>query len=186
MGGAYYPFNMAERNQFKITMDEGSISIKKKGKSVTISAIFHNENYRVFNRNIGLYTYFHTESGYVRQEPRAFVTGDIEPFGEKRIDFTLDNLDPDKLYSGFFYYYPDATNTWKQMSDPHLIFSEAKGVPGDAYDDGIVTVADVMLTVGHVLGTQGDALNFINTDLNNDGEITITDVMLIVDIIRLK
>lgn len=185
MGGAYYPFNMAERNQFKITMDERSMSIKKKGKSVTISAIFHNENYRVFNRNIGLYTYFHTESGYVRQEPRAFATGDIEPFGEKRIDFTLDNLDPDKLYSAFFYYYPDATNTWKQMSGPHLIFSEAKGVPGDANDDGIVTVADVMLTVGHVLGTQGDALNFINTDLNNDGEITITDVMLIVDIIRL-
>lgn len=183
---SYYHFNLAERNRFKITMDEEGMSIKRNGNSVTVSATFHNDNYRVYNKYIGLYTYFLLENGYTIQQPRAFVTGNIEPFGEKRLDFTLNNMDPDMVYSAFFYYYPDATNSWEQMSGPYLINSQPRGLLGDVNEDGEVSISDVMLTVSYILGSQNEPFNVRNADLNNDGEITIADVMLIVDTILNK
>ena len=183
---SYYHFNLAERNRFNITMDEDGMSIKRNENSVTISATFHNDNYKAYNRYIGLYTYFHLESGYTIQQPRAFVTGNIEPFGEKRLDFTLNNMDPDKVYSAYFFYYPNSTNSWEQMSGPYLVNSHPRRLLGDVNEDGEVSISDVMLTVNYILGSQNEPFNFRNADLNNDGEITIADVMLIVDTILNK
>ena len=60
------------------------------------------------------------------------------------------------------------------------------GIPGDANDDGIVSVADVMLAVNKVLNRPGLVLNEKNADVNNDGSITVADVMLIVKLVLKK
>ena len=61
-------------------------------------------------------------------------------------------------------------------------FREA-GLAGDANEDGIVTVADVMLTVNKVLGKTLATFNEMNADVNSDGKITVSDVMGIVKIV---
>ena len=64
--GTAYPFNLADRNRFNITMDEEGMLIKRNGNSVDITVTFHNDNYRAYDRYIGLYTYFLLENGYAR------------------------------------------------------------------------------------------------------------------------
>lgn len=184
--GTAYPFNLADRNRFNITMDEEGMLVRRNGNSVDITATFHNDNYRAYNRYIGLYTYFRLENGYTIQQPRAFVIGNIEPFGEKRLTFKLDNMDPDMFYSAFFYYYPYETNSWEQMSGPHLINSQPRLLLGDVNDDGEVNISDVIMAVNYILGIQCEPFNFRNADLNNDGVMTISDVTLIVDVILKK
>ena len=57
------------------------------------------------------------------------------------------------------------------------------GLPGDANEDGHVTVADVMLTVNKVLGKTLSTFNERNADVNSDSKITVSDVMGIVKIV---
>ena len=54
---------------------------------------------------------------------------------------------------------------------------------GDVNHDGDVNVADVMMTVGVILGQTVKDFHYENADVNNDGSINITDVMGIVDIV---
>ena len=72
-------------------------------------------------------------------------------------------------HDGFFY--------WKGG------FFKTNGLPGDANDDGNVTVADVMMTVNEVLGENLPAFMKKNADINNDGKITVADVMAIVNLV---
>ena len=78
---------------------------------------------------------------------------------------------------------PDVTSTgdgwyiWKSG-----YFKDA-GLPGDANEDGHVTVADVMLTVNKVLGKTLTTFNERNADVNSDSKITVSDVMGIVKIV---
>ena len=57
------------------------------------------------------------------------------------------------------------------------------GIPGDANNDGIVSVADVMLAVNYVLGNNPANFSFKNANVNNDDRITVADVMAIVKIV---
>ena len=57
------------------------------------------------------------------------------------------------------------------------------GLPGDANEDGHVTVADVMLSVNMVLGKTLTIFNETNADVNSDSKITVSDVMGIVKIV---
>ena len=63
------------------------------------------------------------------------------------------------------------------------VTAEAAGIPGDANNDGIVSVADVMLVVNYVLGNDPANFNFKNANVNNDPKITVADVMAIVKIV---
>ena len=178
-----YPFNMADRNRFIITIDEEGMDVKRNGSSINITANFHNDSFRTYNKYIGLYTYFLTEDGYKIQQPRSFVIGNIEPFGEKRLAFTLDDMDPDMLYSAFFFYYPDDTNSWEKISGPHWVNSYPRQLLGDVNEDGEIDITDVVFVVNYILSTQSESLNLKNADLNNDGKIDISDVIHIVNII---
>ena len=62
-------------------------------------------------------------------------------------------------------------------------FKENNILPGDANEDGHVTVADVMLTVNKVLGKTLTTFNETSADVNSDGKITVSDVMGIVKIV---
>ena len=66
--------------------------------------------------------------------------------------------------------------------DPVKIYRK-KGIPGDANNDGIVSVADVMLAVNYVLGNNPANFSFKNANVNNDDRITVADVMAIVKIV---
>ena len=57
---------------------------------------------------------------------------------------------------------------------------------GDVNHDGDVNVADVMMTVGVILGQTVAGFHFENADMNGDGSLNITDVMGIVDIVLYK
>lgn len=180
---AAYTYNMAERNRFELTMDEDGIRVERYGNRVAITADFRNDSYRTYDKHVGLYTYFLLENGFAIQQPKAFVVGDIEPFGEKRITFTLEDTDPDMLYWALFFYYPDDTNSWEQMGGKHPVNSQPRIPLGDANEDGDVTITDVTLAVSYILETHCETFNIKKADLNNDGEITIADVMLLVDYI---
>ncbi len=57
---------------------------------------------------------------------------------------------------------------------------------GDVNRDGLITVSDIMATVGIIMGkddTQPYTFDHIAADINEDGKITVTDVMGIVAII---
>ncbi len=72
-------------------------------------------------------------------------------------------------HDGFFY--------WKGG------FFKTNGLPGDANDDGNVSVADVMLTVNKAMNKPVATFNEKNADINNDGRITVADVMGIVKLV---
>ena len=54
---------------------------------------------------------------------------------------------------------------------------------GDANGDGMVSVADVMLTVNKVMNKQLTVFYQTNADVNGDGKITVADVMAIVKMV---
>ena len=56
---------------------------------------------------------------------------------------------------------------------------------GDANGDGIVSVSDVTLTVGYILGDKlkDETFFFDNADVDGNGMITVADVTGIVDIV---
>ena len=54
---------------------------------------------------------------------------------------------------------------------------------GDADNDGVVNVNDVMTIVNYILGATPAIFNFENADTNKDGEINILDVMDVVNIL---
>ena len=56
-------------------------------------------------------------------------------------------------------------------------------VPGDANDNGEVTVADVVTIAYHIVGAEVDNFNEFNADVNGDGEIDVTDINQTVNII---
>ena len=53
----------------------------------------------------------------------------------------------------------------------------SKVIKGDADNDGVVNVNDVMTIVNYILGATPAIFNFENADTNKDGEINILDVM---------
>ncbi len=59
----------------------------------------------------------------------------------------------------------------------------ANVLPGDANDDGMVSITDVTYMVDYILGNGTDKFNLKNADVNEDKKIDVTDVTRIVDII---
>jgi 2,3-diphosphopglycerate-independent phosphoglycerate mutase len=55
-----------------------------------------------------------------------------------------------------------------------------EGIPGDANNDGIVNVTDVMLVVRYSGGMEVLDINLKNADINGDGQVNITDAMSII------
>jgi hypothetical protein len=55
--------------------------------------------------------------------------------------------------------------------------------PGDANDDGMVTVGDISTLIDILLGQGTGNINELNADANGDGLITIADVAALIDIL---
>ena len=56
--------------------------------------------------------------------------------------------------------------------------------PGDANEDGMVNVLDVIILIGFILENELPGDNqFITLDLNNDNVLNILDIVLLVEII---
>ena len=180
-----YPFNLRERNTFTITMDEKSMRIKKNGNSVTITATFHNESCNPYTKYIGLFTYFLQDGLFKIQKPNTYPTANIEPYGEQRLTFTLDNLNDNVnlAYLASFYYYPDDSNTWKQLSGYFPILPDQAALLGDANGDHVVNITDAIVIVDYVLGRVNSNFVFVNSDLDKNGIVNITDALSVVDIV---
>ena len=58
---------------------------------------------------------------------------------------------------------------------------EPQVIPGDANDDGHVTIGDVSALIDYLLHNPGANFNETNADVNQDGHITIGDVSAIID-----
>lgn len=56
-------------------------------------------------------------------------------------------------------------------------------IPGDANDDGVVNVLDIITIVNYILGLNPVPFNFENADVNNDGVINVLDIIGTVNII---
>ena len=55
--------------------------------------------------------------------------------------------------------------------------------PGDANNDGIVTVTDIVVTASYILGDDVPGFVPSSVDLNDDGKVNVTDIVLLVNII---
>ena len=64
---------------------------------------------------------------------------------------------------------------------PHT-FSPAPAL-GDVNGDGIVSIADVLLLVSHILGQDSDLFIAANSDMNGDNIFSVADVTMIVSLI---
>lgn len=55
--------------------------------------------------------------------------------------------------------------------------------PGDANNDGIITVTDIVVTASYILGD--DVQDFVpaSVDLNNDNKVNVTDITLLVNLV---
>ena len=56
-------------------------------------------------------------------------------------------------------------------------------IPGDANDDGVVSIADVTAVVGHILGQPVGYFNAYAADVNHSGSVTIADAKIIVEVL---
>ena len=56
-------------------------------------------------------------------------------------------------------------------------------IPGDANDNGEVTVSDIVTTARYILELNPDPFAFDAADMNGDSQITITDIALIANVI---
>ena len=57
-----------------------------------------------------------------------------------------------------------------------------EGTPGDANDDGIVNVLDVITMVSYFVGEHVETFCFNNADVNHDGVVNVLDVIIVVNI----
>ena len=171
-----YPFNMSERNTFTVTMDEESLVISQTGNSATLEATFHNESYKKYTRYIGLYTYIYKDGNSTIQPPRAFVTANIEPYSDKRLSFTLKDLEKGVQYRAYFFYYPEEQGgSWTQMCGPFKITYDY--TPGDVNGDGFVTPADAIMILYYYFHVEQTGFIEAAADLNSDNAITPADAI---------
>ena len=77
---------------------------------------------------------------------------------------------------------PNAVKTVIESDVESLL--EVDGLlPGDANDDGNVTIADAVAVVNYILGNHSDIFVFDAANMDGDSEITISDAFAIVNII---
>ena len=181
--GEGYPFNLNERNNFLISIKEEQTVIKIDKHTATVEATIHNESYKNYNRYIALYTYVSDNGTYKIQTPRAFVSDGISPYSDRRLTFTLDELEEGVEYYGFFFYYSDAsTNSWTQLDGPLCIVPTASfGLSGDANDDSKISISDAVAIVNHILGNTIENFRYDLANYNGDNKITISDAVAIVN-----
>ena len=72
-----------------------------------------------------------------------------------------------------------AANFWKDFKE----IVEISPNMGDANDDGVVNVADVVEAVNAMNGKASAKFKFSNADLNQNGKIDQTDIDIIVNLI---
>ncbi len=68
-----------------------------------------------------------------------------------------------------------------QASTPSL--PEDEILYGDANDDGIVNILDIITIINYIMGGNPDPFNFEAADVNNDGVINILDVIFDVNVV---
>lgn len=57
-------------------------------------------------------------------------------------------------------------------------------VSGDANNDGVVDVADVVAIVNYILNKPGENFNETAADVNGDGVVNVADVLAVLNTIR--
>ena len=121
-------------------------------------------------------------------------------FGDPRFTGTVQTLSNEEAVAMQAYSMQDG-NQWKKVTassaegipayraflvSPSFSASTLKAVfplPGDANDDGNVTVTDIAVVVNEILQLPNTDISADNADANSDGQITVTDIGVIVDMI---
>ena len=121
-------------------------------------------------------------------------------FGDLRFTGTVQTLSNEEAVAMQAYSMQDG-NQWKKVTassaegipayraflvSPSFSASTLKAVfplPGDANDDGNVTVTDIAVVVNEILQLPNTDISTDNADANSDGQITVTDIGVIVDMI---
>lgn len=72
--------------------------------------------------------------------------------------------------------------TWKYGEVAKWTFEMDAVTPGDANEDGSISVADLSFMASYVLGGHAD-INEANADVNGDGEISVADLSALASMI---
>lgn len=72
--------------------------------------------------------------------------------------------------------------TWKYGEVAKWTFEMDAITPGDANEDGSISVADLSFMASYVLGNHAD-INEANADVNGDGEISVADLSALASMI---
>lgn len=89
--------------------------------TATLTVNITNHSFLPYDRYIGLYTYFKEDGQYVIQTPRDFKNQTIYPYGTAEYTFNLKNLERDKTYFAYLFYYPTTEANWLQLSSQYVI-----------------------------------------------------------------
>ncbi len=99
----------------------------------------------------------------------------------KDIVIEIPDLLPDTEYCFQMYYRKQVNYDFRYFTQAFFSFEDTSvGKLGDVNNDGDVNITDVMLVVGHIIGTSNTPINTANADMNGDQSIDVSDVMLIV------
>lgn len=108
---------------------------------------------------------------------------DLWPQGDKNA-LTDESTPAATVYYGGLMHKPiTGMSISDDKSTASLGYMMRESTPGDANQDGDVTIADVNTVIDAILSGSGDADTLKYCDINEDGEVSIADVVMIIEII---
>ena len=118
------------------------------------------------------------------QNPTISGSHTTDGTGTGSFTSTMTGLEPNTTY----YVRAYATNSVGTAYGEEVSFTTLPaGIPGDVDCDEVLTINDVSVLVGHLMGTiQLTGQAFINADVDGDNEITINDVSLLLAMVMSK
>ena len=76
---------------------------------------------------------------------------------------------------------PDSLNILLQKVIDFFLIPDDLHILGDANQDGILNILDIVILINHILDIE--AIELESADLNNDGVVNILDIVVLVNII---
>ena len=177
--------NQKENNRGAVTVtynSDGTIQGNSKLQVITVEG---NDKGWYFNVGNGYLYAASDEKNWLRTETEADDNAKATiTFGEDKTDIIFQGTNTHNVLQ--FNYSKDNQlfSCYASSSQlPVKIYRKkvvVEGIPGDANNDGIVNVTDVMLVVRYSGGMEVLDINLKNADINGDGQVNITDAMSII------
>ena len=84
-------------------------------------------------------------------------------------------------YTDYKFYALAIDNVGNMLQEPPTAIAASLTAGGDANDDEIVDVKDIMEITDYLKGKPSGKFKFVNADANSDGQVNVADIIMIVN-----